>query len=69
VQELKVSIEGMHCQKCVERVQKALAKVPGVAVGNVDVGSAKLQYDEVAANPAAIVQAIDKAGYKAHPQT
>ncbi len=29
---MKLAIEGMHCQACVRRVQKAIEKVEGVQV-------------------------------------
>ena len=37
---MRLSIDGMHCQACVQRVRKALEKVPGVEIEQVDVGSA-----------------------------
>ena len=60
---MKLSIEGMHCQACVRRVQNALEKVDGVQVQSVEVGSAV-----VAAQPEqeqAILDAVRKAGYQA----
>ena len=59
---MKLSIEGMHCQACVNRVQKALEKVNGVHVESVEVGSAV-----VGAQPdqeQAILEAVRKAGYQ-----
>ena len=60
---MKLSIEGMHCQACVRRVQNALEKVEGVQVQSVEVGSAV-----VGARPEqeqAILEAVRKAGYQA----
>jgi len=59
---MKLSIEGMHCQACVKRVQKALEKVDGVQVESVEVGSA-----QVAMRPGqeqAVLEAVRKAGYQ-----
>jgi copper chaperone len=59
---VKLSIEGMHCQACVKRVQKALEKVDGVQVESVEVGSA-----QVAMRPGqeqAVLEAVRKAGYQ-----
>jgi copper chaperone len=59
---MKLSIEGMHCQACVRRVQKALEKVEGVQVESVDVGSAV-----VGAQPEKeheVLEAVRKAGYQ-----
>jgi len=61
---MRISIEGMHCDACVNRVRKALEKVEGVQVQDVQVGSA----DVVAAKAqeAAALAAIEKAGYQPH---
>jgi copper chaperone len=59
---MKLSIEGMHCQACVRRVQTALEKVDGVQVESVEVGSAI-----VGAAPEQeqkILEAVRKAGYQ-----
>ena len=39
---LTVTIEGMHCQSCVNRVNQALKKIDGVDVLDVKVGAAIL---------------------------
>jgi copper chaperone len=60
---MKISIEGMHCQACVRRVEKALAAVDSAKVENVEIGSAS-----VAADPTreqAVLEAVRKAGYEA----
>ncbi len=59
---MKVAIEGMHCQNCVQRVRKALEKINGVSVGNVEVGSAVLTADP-AIEPA-VLDAVRKAGFE-----
>jgi len=59
---MKISIEGMHCQACVQRVRKALEKVEGVAVQQVDIGSADVAVD--AAHETAVIEAVRKAGYE-----
>ncbi len=59
---MKLAIEGMHCDACVRRVEKAIAGVPGAHSQKVEVGSAV-----VATAPAqeqAVLDAIGKAGYK-----
>lgn len=61
-QELK--IEGMTCGHCVMSVQKELGKIPGVKVEKVEIGSAKVQFDETKVNPAMLANAINEAGYK-----
>ncbi len=61
---MKISIEGMHCQACVNRVRKALEKVEGVQVQDVQVGSANVVADK--AKEAEALAAIEKAGYQPH---
>ena len=61
-QELK--IEGMSCGHCVMSVKKELGKVPGIVVDDVQIGKAKIQYDESKVTEQALARAIDEAGYK-----
>jgi copper chaperone len=62
-QELNVKISGMHCGACVNRVTQALKKVPGVAVEDVQVGSAKVSYEPDQAGTDQIRAAIEKIGF------
>jgi copper chaperone len=61
------SVDGMHCQGCVKSVTKAATAVAGVA--RVDVSLEKkvatIEFDAEATNPAAIVAAIEGAGFGA----
>jgi Cu+-exporting ATPase len=54
----------MHCASCVRRVERALEKVDGVDEASVSLADnrARVAYHEPA-EPAALVQAIQKAGY------
>ena len=61
-QELK--IEGMTCGHCVMSVQKELAKLAGVTVEKVEIGSAKVQFDEAKVDQAMLANAVNEAGYK-----
>jgi Cu+-exporting ATPase len=54
----------MHCGSCVQRVSQALGKVPGVQVGEVRVGAARVQIPEDVPE-SALVSAVAKAGYPA----
>lgn len=62
---LKLSIEGMHCGACVRRVTTALEAVPGVQVGTVEVGSAKLAFDPEEATAQEVAAAVDGIGFPA----
>jgi copper chaperone CopZ len=60
---MRLEIEGMHCQACVRRVEKALAGVAGATVEQVEIGSASVAADP--ASEAAVIEAVRKAGYVA----
>jgi copper chaperone len=60
---MKVAIEGMHCQACVRRVEKAISVVEGARPDKVEIGSAVVATE--AAHEQAVLEAIGKAGYQA----
>ena len=61
------AIRGMHCGGCVKSVTRAVSQVPGVQAVEVSLerGTASVQYDDAAVAPAAIVAAIEAAGFEA----
>jgi len=61
-QEFK--IEGMSCNHCVMAVKKELSKVENLDVQDVQIGSAKVAYEEAKVSQEAIRSAIETAGYK-----
>jgi Cu+-exporting ATPase len=60
-------IDGMTCASCVGRVEKALAKVPGVLEATVNLATATARVRRLAgsADDGALLQAVQKAGYAA----
>lgn len=62
-QPITFAIDGMHCGACVKRVRAALDKVPGVAVGDVGIGTATVTLTN--AGEADVLAALEKAGYPA----
>ena len=60
-------ITGMTCAACSSRVQKAAGEVPGVTCANVNLlkNSMELDYDGSSETAAAVVDAIERAGYGA----
>ena len=56
-------IEGMSCMHCVKAVDIELNKLP-LNEKKVEIGSAKVSYDESKIQPAQIEEAIKEAGYK-----
>jgi Cu+-exporting ATPase len=64
--ELLLPIEGMTCASCVRRVEKALAKVPGVAAASVNLATeqARVVVDPSVAGLAQLSAAVERAGYR-----
>ena len=67
MENLSIKIDGMSCGHCVARVEKTLKKLDGVNVNRVEIGSADITYDPAQTPFAKIREAIDDAGYTAHP--
>jgi Cu+-exporting ATPase len=61
-------IEGMTCASCVARVERALVAVPGVLSASVNLATERAHVDRIqgAAGAAALMAAVQKAGYTAH---
>ena len=65
---IELDIDGMTCASCVSRVEKALAKVPGVTRASVNLATERATVD--ASNDvstAQLVEAVTQAGYGATP--
>jgi copper chaperone len=60
----ELTIEGMSCNHCVMHVKKELSKVEGLVIEDVQIGKARVQYEETSVSPQRVAQAIDDAGYK-----
>jgi copper chaperone len=61
-QDLK--IDGMTCGHCVMHVKKELSKLPHVQVDDVQIGTARVQYDDAKVSIVDLAQAVERAGYK-----
>jgi copper chaperone len=61
---MKLAIDGMHCQGCVQRVRQAITKVEGAQIQQIEVGSAVVAIDP--AREAMVLEAVRKAGYEPH---
>lgn len=59
-----LQIEGMTCGHCVMSVKKELAKLENVVVEEVQIGEARVKYDETKVTRKAFEQAVEEAGYK-----
>jgi copper chaperone CopZ len=60
---IELDIEGMHCGGCVQRVTKAIAKLPGVTAEKVEVGKAYVRLE--AGQESAVVDALNRLGFAA----
>jgi len=58
-----IDITGMTCASCVSRVEKALLKVPGVETASVNLATERASIS--GGDPAALIKAVEKAGYTA----
>jgi periplasmic mercuric ion binding protein len=60
-----IRIEGMHCHKCEQTIQKALLRQDGVHEVEVDFNSkqASVLYDQDKATIKALTEAVTDAGY------
>lgn len=58
----------MSCSHCLNAVNQALNSVSGARPLSVQMGRAEVEYDEGVVEPAAIVSAIQAAGYDAIPE-
>ncbi len=66
-QPVTLQIEGMTCASCVGRVEKALARVPGVIGAQVNLATETARITSVAGPDAAraLIEAVERAGYHA----
>jgi P-type Cu+ transporter len=63
--ELTLSIEGMTCASCVNRIERFLDKTPGVVSATVNLATeqATVRYRPDAADETSLVKAVEAAGY------
>jgi P-type Cu+ transporter len=62
-----IKVEGMHCHKCQQTLQKALSGRPGVREVEVDFasGQASVLFDRGAVTIGQLMEAVNEAGYRA----
>jgi Cu+-exporting ATPase len=65
--EAILTVTGMTCAACSNRVERALNKTPGVTQAAVNLAAerATIHFDPVVAGPNALIAAVEKAGYEA----
>jgi copper chaperone len=65
MERLNLTIEGMSCEHCVRAVRGRLERTAGVKVGDVQIGSAVLEYEPATTTLDDIEEAIADEGYTA----
>ena len=62
-----IKIEGMHCHRCEQAIQRAISAFPGVREVEVDFPSsqASVLYDQGSVTVRELTDAIEEAGYHA----
>lgn len=67
---LQLPIKGMTCATCAGRVEKALRALPGVQASvNLSSEQASVQFDPAEVTPAALAEAVARAGYEVPHET
>ena len=61
---MDLKIEGMSCGHCVMAVKKELGKLTGVTIESVEVGKARVRFDELVVSPDRLAKAVEEAGYR-----
>ncbi|MCL6430313.1 MAG: heavy metal translocating P-type ATPase [Anaerolineae bacterium] len=66
-QVVQLAITGMHCAGCAAAIERALSRTPGVSEASVNLATqrGRVVYDSRVTTVAAILQAVNKAGYGA----
>jgi Cu+-exporting ATPase len=69
--QIQVGISGMTCATCALRIEKGLARLPGVRAVNVNFGTEKatVVFEPGVADPDSLIEKIEDVGYKAITDT
>jgi copper chaperone CopZ len=59
---LELTIAGMHCDACVEKIRGALHACAGVAHADVSLGRATIEFDEAHCSTGKLFDAVRAAG-------
>lgn len=62
-----IRIEGMHCHRCEQTIQKSIRRLPGVSEAEVDfpTSQASVLFDPSQVSISELIEAITQAGYRA----
>lgn len=64
---VRLRVEGMSCQHCVQTVERALLQTPGVTAATVDLGGAEavVRYDPGQVEADELLALVEEIGYGA----
>jgi len=60
----ELTIEGMTCNHCVMHVKKELSKLSDVTIEDVQIGKARVSYDDTKVSTKDFASVIENAGYR-----
>jgi Cu+-exporting ATPase len=64
----ELQLTGMTCVACASRIEKVLNRIPEVSASvNFATEKARIEFDQQNTNLAALIAAVERAGYGAHP--
>ena len=63
-QQRTLTIDGMHCEHCVEAVREALESVQELSVNHVEIGAAEVTYEADALTREQLATVLDDVGYE-----
>ena len=64
-QQKTLKVSGMTCGACVRHVTRALSGIHGLEVKGVEVGAARVSYDDAVVRDQTVIDAVRSAGYDA----
>ena len=69
MEQVELSVTGMSCQACEQRIEKALARLDGVVHGAADHRAARVRilFDPVRTSETDVRSCIERAGYTVAP--
>jgi Cu2+-exporting ATPase len=67
--EMNLAVEGVHCAGCMAKIERSLKAMPGVTNARLNFSTRRLTVDWRAGElePRAIVETLERLGYRAHP--
>nr|MBA3851459.1 heavy-metal-associated domain-containing protein [Chloroflexota bacterium] len=70
LERASLAVEGMTCASCVRRIERHVAKVPGVTDVSVNLATerANVSFDPATTGIPDLVNAVERAGYTVRPE-